>query len=428
MKDSKQNENKKKNEGKQKKQTQKETKQEDNKPKQQQQQSQKDKAKPKQDKHNTDVSDIKFFGLSTIDERLDEITKQMKMNTTKEDKTIFGNVSTNTISSKTKTSKEICELLSDGPIKYTSVCEKIITALVNISHRDLTKQATSCTELLEGLLTFVNSIKGDFYQLRNALKSLFEQITKIIPMITTECGAYDNLCSLLRNLNLTLAGIPYTPAPEEIKNTAIDYIEKYLATKIMTKDIIANKIPKDLIQNDECILVYGKSKIFRKMFAKAVEQGIRFSVILIDKRGSSNLKSEISFLSDLGISVRCAYITALSEEMARCTKVIIKAKSILSNGDVQGDLGNAIVGSVAHLQKKPLIVFCPTFKFWNMIKLSCYQNDNLSYVTKEDGYNMLDVKYDVTPGMYVNSVICEFGKVPADFVPNVIKQFLQTDF
>ena len=144
MKDSKQNENKKKNEGKQKKQTQKDTKQEDNKPKQQQQ-LQKDKAKPKQDKHNTDVSDIKFFGFSTIDERLDEITKQMKLNTTKEDKTIFGDVSTSIISSKTKTSKEICELLSDGPIKYTSVCEKIITALVNISHRDLTKQATSCT-------------------------------------------------------------------------------------------------------------------------------------------------------------------------------------------------------------------------------------------------------------------------------------------
>ena len=118
MKDSKQNENKKKNEGKQKKQTQKDTKQEDNKPKQQQ--LQKDKAKPKQDKHNTDVSEIKFFGLSTIDERIDDITKQMKMNTTKENKTIFGDVSTSIISSKTKTSKEICELLSDGPIKYTS--------------------------------------------------------------------------------------------------------------------------------------------------------------------------------------------------------------------------------------------------------------------------------------------------------------------
>ena len=150
----------------------------------------------------------------------------MKMNTTKENKTIFGNVSTSASSSKVKTSKEICELLSDSPIKYTSVCEKIITALISISHRELTKQATLCTELLEGLLTFVNFIKGDFYQLRNALKSLFEQIIKIIPMITTECGAYDNLCSLLRNINLTLAGIPYTPTPEEIKNTSIDYIDK----------------------------------------------------------------------------------------------------------------------------------------------------------------------------------------------------------
>ncbi len=43
-----------------------------------------------------------------------------------------------------------------------------------------------------------------------------------------------------------------------------------------------------IIKENDCILVYGHSKIFRAIFQRAVENGVNFKVIYVDNRQEYN--------------------------------------------------------------------------------------------------------------------------------------------
>lgn len=89
------------------------------------------------------------------------------------------------------------------------------------------------------------------------------------------------------------------------------------------------------------------------------------------------VKTEIEFLSKLGISVVYSYVNGISGIIDKVTKVFIKAKSMLSNGNLLGGVGTSLIACIANNFKKPVIAFSETYKFWDKIMMNSFQTGNM---------------------------------------------------
>ena len=93
------------------------------------------------------------------------------------------------------------------------------------------------------------------------------------------------------------------------------------------------------------------------------------------------VKTELEFLSKLGVNVVYTYLNGISGIINKVTKVFVKAKSMLSNGSLLGDVGTSLIACVANNFKKPVIVFCETYKFWDKILMNSFQSNNMQVDT-----------------------------------------------
>ena len=378
----------------------------------------------------------KFYALTTFEERLDELKKASSSNkaqlphqqTNSHDISVFYNQ----LSQGHISSYQIIEMLSKEGVQYTHINEEIIIALVKIAKSGLHKQASCCLELLNGIKKFIETTNGDNYQLISEIRSLFEQINKIIYQIGDINGGLDNTCIYLRKVKKILPLFPSNASPLTIKNSLISKIDEYINTKILTKLIISDKTGNHLIKDNDFILIYGKSKVFRNMLLKAVQDGVKFKVAFVDNRKNNQIKSEIEYLTKLGITVVYTYLNGVSGIIKKVTKVFIKGKSMLSNGYLQGQVGTSLIACIANNFKKPVIAFCQTFKFWDKLMLDSLQKNNFAKtqcVDENDGikYNQMELEYDITPANYINMVCCELGYIPPTSVPVVIREFGQKE-
>jgi len=89
----------------------------------------------------------------------------------------------------------------------------------------------------------------------------------------------------------------------------------------------------------------------------------------------------------LGINITYSFVNGISGVIDRVTKVktlfklfmkvFIKAKSMLSNGNLLGELGTSLIACIAYNFKKPVIAFSETYKFWDKILMNSIQTNNI---------------------------------------------------
>ena len=85
----------------------------------------------------------------------------------------------------------------------------------------------------------------------------------------------------------------------DLKEALIIKLDEFINTKINTKDIISNKHGINLIKEGDCLLIYGKSQIYRTILSKAVEKGINFKVIYVDNRQNNHSRNFFIFFSKI---------------------------------------------------------------------------------------------------------------------------------
>lgn len=76
----------------------------------------------------------------------------------------------------------------------------------------------------------------------------------------------------------------------DVKEALLSKLDEFINTKINTKDIISTKQGINLIKENDCLLIYGKSQIFRNILTRAVQRGINFRVIYVDNRQNNYSK------------------------------------------------------------------------------------------------------------------------------------------
>ena len=389
----------------------------------------------KKDKKENEKPKKKFYAFTTFDDRIEELKKKNPTNQHLHQQ-LNNNQNINIFYNQPKNSRissnQIIEMLSKQGVAFTHMNEEIIIALVKIAKCGLHKQASICLELLNGIKKFIETTNGDNYQVINEVRNLFEQINKIVYQISDMSSGLDNTCIYLRKVKKILPLFSPKSSPLMIKDSIISKIDEYINTKINTKMIISDKTGNHLIKDGDYILIYGKSKIFRNILEKAVKEGIKFKVVFVDNRKANQIKTEVEYLAKLGVSVAYTYLNGVSGLIEKITKVFIKGKSMLSNGNLQGQVGTSLLACIANNFKKPVIAFCQTFKFWDKIMLDSLQKNNFSRVQcvdQQDGtrYNRMELEYDITPATYINMVCCEFGYIPPTSVPVVIREFGQKE-
>ncbi len=357
---------------------------------------------------------VKFFGLTSYDERSEELKLS---NEKKEDKKICNSPST----------LEIIECLSKNA-EYSQVNEELINSLRNIFLCGATKQTRNCANLLNSISKLVDILDGEEYQICKELRSLIQKINNLLSGISEKCSGIFNTCKYLQLLSddilAELSGKlkTYKLANINLKELIKSKIEYFVERRV--KKIDFENIDNYLIQDGDTILFFGKSKIFRKILEKAKEKNIKFSIIFADSPKRNQMSSEIKFFSNLGVPVKYTYIKGVSNLMSEVTKIFVKADSMLVNGDLIGKKGLSTLALIAKSFNRHIYAFCPFFKFMNKIILN-----NEPKIIKQEGtgYEEMTFDYDITPSKFIKTIICENGYVHSSSIPVYIRELEEQD-
>ena len=355
----------------------------------------------------------KIYALTTYEERIKEKN------------------STDNLSSQNKiSSKYIIKKLLSKKDSFKDVNEDLIYILVKLAKCGSHKQESNCLELLNAFKNFIEisneKTNGEYYEFVNSVKNMIDEITNIINENKDIGAGVFNTLEYLTQLKYSINQFQKDVKTIIIKNFLIEQINNFIKNKIQTKSIISDKSANHLIQNNDVILIYGKSKIFRNILLSAHKNNIKFKIIFVDNRRENNMIHEIEFFAKLGISVEYTYLNGVVGLIKNVTKVFIKAKSMLSNGYLQGEVGTSLLCCIANYFNKHVIVFCQTYKFWDKILLNSIEKNNFNDIIEEykgDKLQRLELNYDITPAIYINMVVCEFGSIPPTSVPVLIREF-----
>lgn len=396
-------------------------------PKEKEESKKKDESKKNQNKNNekkenTQKRKNKIFGLTTYEERIKELNEEEKNQDTQKN---HQNENLSLI--------EIIEFLSKNA-QYSKVNDELIISLRNIFLCGSSKQTSNCINLLNSLIKLVVALSDDDKsddKICQELTSLIKKIQELLSSCSEKCsGIYntlkylqllsDNILSELSEKLKTYKLVSITL--KELIKRKISYFIDRRVKKLVEKDEENINIKLDLIKDDETILLFGKSKIFRKILLKAKKDNIKFKIIFVDSPKRNQFSTEIEFFHNLGIPVTLTYISGVYHLMQNVSKIFIKADALLSNGDLIGKNGVSILASIAKIYNVPVYAFCPFFKFMNKIKLS-----NEPKIMEQGEFKRLIFDYDIAPANLINDIICDNGFICSSSIPIYIKEIEEQD-
>ena len=328
---------------------------------------------------------------------------------------------------------QIIEFLSKNA-QYSKVNDELIISLRNIFLCGSSKQTSNCINLLNSLIKLVVALSDDDKsddKICQELTSLIKKIQELLSSCSEKCsGIYntlkylqllsDNILSELSEKLKTYKLVSITL--KELIKRKISYFIDRRVKKLVEKDEENINIKLDLIKDDETILLFGKSKIFRKILLKAKKDNIKFKIIFVDSPKRNQFSTEIEFFHNLGIPVTLTYISGVYHLMQNVSKIFIKADALLSNGDLIGKNGVSILASIAKIYNVPVYAFCPFFKFMNKIKLS-----NEPKIMEQGEFKKLIFDYDIAPANLINDIICDNGFICSSSIPIYIKEIEEQD-
>ena len=216
--------------------------------------------------------------------------------------------------------------------------------------------------------------------------------------------------------------------PEELRSDLLYRINFFIEDKIDDVAVFIAKATAEMILDGDVVLTYGWSHLIYKALKLAAAQGKKFRVIVVDSRPSFNSRRLVERLS--GIDVRYVLISGLSYVMPEATKVFIEPCGILSNNAAHTPIGTSMIAMVAHECGVPVIFVCPSYRFGSDVRIDALSKNEivspeLIPQAPKSGtnatYEYLALTYDVTPGQYVDVVICELGNIPVNSISTNIK-------
>ncbi|KAL9079607.1 MAG: hypothetical protein Q9157_001544 [Trypethelium eluteriae] len=300
-----------------------------------------------------------------------------------------------------------------------------INAYTTPPQTSLARHLTS--HYLSPQITYLNSCRPLSISMGNAIRWLKDLIIKIDPAVPEQDAKLD----------------------------IADSIDAFIRERITAADTLIASAAADKIQNGDVIVTYAKSSIVQKTLLQAHTQGKRFRVVVVDSKPLFEGRNLARALSNAGITVQYALVTATSHALGESTKVLIGAHAMMSNGRLYSRVGTAVVAMQAAERDIPVIVCCESVKFTDRVALDSIVGNEIADPDelvgeargearseggtdveevqgnavnnqgalkdwrKRENLQLLNIMYDVTPAEYIKMVVTEYGSLPPSSVPVV---------
>ncbi|KAF2863154.1 IF-2B-domain-containing protein [Piedraia hortae CBS 480.64] len=232
----------------------------------------------------------------------------------------------------------------------------------------------------------------------------------------------ESMGNAIRHLKKLVVNVDPSMEEHAAKEYICEEIDRFIHERIYVTDAAISAQAAGQIKDGMTVLIYAKSAVVTQTLLKAHESGRRFHVIVIDSEPLHEGKASACKLTAAGVEVSCFTYASAGSVMSKVDLVLFGAHSMLGNGALMSRIGTAAIAMHAHGKNVPVIVCCESVKFSGKVAL-----DSVAYNeaadpesfgdVKEDGCQVLNLMYDVTPEEFVTMVTCELGNVPPRAVP-----------
>jgi len=316
--------------------------------------------------------------------------------------------------------------------------------------------------LMRAFQSFINDFKPDkkILYTRDLLRSINSQIRFFIDCRTLNT-AMENAIRWLKGMIGRSDAEAIENDDDAMKELLIEKIEEYIRFRIMyAVDVIAEQAGAE-IKKEDVVMVFGRSTSVERALISA-EKRIKleneekkkgepahwldykadetFKVIIVDTR--PNLEGKLLLERLLEADINCSYtlLNGLTYVLKNVTKVLLGASGVLTNGQILGRAGSAMISLNAFTRNIPIIVCCETHKFTSRVQLDaiCFNELGDPDELINTGYNrkrylsdwrdhsnlrLLNLTYDLTPGDFISMIISEEGTFSPYSVAMVQNQF-----
>jgi len=241
------------------------------------------------------------------------------------------------------------------------------------------------------------------------------------------------------------------PTSVVMKNLLREYLEVFLkvASREGVKDAIAQtpQLVESIIENVEnikdavatlgskrindgdTILTHSYSSTIIKLLQKALDRGLRFSVIVTESRPIGEGKYAAEVISRLGVDTTLIVDSAVRFVMKRVNRVFVSADAVAANGAVINKAGTSAIALAAKEARVRTYVTAGTYRIGLETVIEGVVLSDASLIMPEDKAKELSGKilvkaplFDVTPPEYIDAIITEKGVLAPQAIPLIIKE------
>jgi translation initiation factor 2B subunit (eIF-2B alpha/beta/delta family) len=169
---------------------------------------------------------------------------------------------------------------------------------------------------------------------------------------------------------------------------------------ILSQSQIIDIATKRLI-NSNNILTFGYNDIIKKIVCSLRS---KYKLYICDDPHNISIK-DIKDIKDIN-DIKYLYINAISYVLSDIDIVLLGCNEIMSNGDIIGPVGTALISLVAYNNNIPVIVCCDSLSFTKKIHTSI-DIKNIKQI--KPNYKKYILDYDITPSKFISQVVTEKG-------------------
>ncbi|MCD6301589.1 MAG: initiation factor 2B [Staphylothermus sp.] len=210
-----------------------------------------------------------------------------------------------------------------------------------------------------------------------------------------------------------------------------EYLQ-YLKNKIEKDSWEAAKIAANRVVDGDVLMTISNSLAIRKMFKILVDEGVKFTVYVLESRPGMEGLDTTSYLDRLGVKTYLIVDSAARFFMKNVKKVFVGAEAIAVNGAVVGKVGTSLLCLTANEARVRVFVVAPLYKFsfetiyGELIELPegdwrLLMNEEVRKTLPEN-YTARAPLYDVTPPHLIDGIATEYGLFAPQAVPVLLRQ------
>ena len=276
--------------------------------------------------------------------------------------------------------------------------------------------------------------------------------------------------NFIKFFRFTISQVDNEVTEAEAKKWLLDKLDGFIEERVSVAQMNIAKFCANAIKHDDVILTFGSSPVVRQILLSSAKVK-SFRLVVVDSRP---LKEALKTVAALSPHVSCTYtpLSCAASVMKESTKVLLGASALLSNGSVLAPAGTAMVASLAKFFNVPVIIAAESYKFCEKVQLDSIvfnemgtcselvvpagtpgadplvaQNSGpvqADEVTAPKGpvpviwgryqgaaeasevtrfpFQVINLRYDITPIEAVSVVATEAGMIPPTSVPVLIRE------